>query len=90
MFTYNEQIKCFLQLSGFGHVWDNRGTFSIKKLIRAVKNKVTYRYSDYFMKAISGEIIVNNGRKLEKLRMFKNFKSFIIRKIPQSEFRETC
>ena len=27
------------------------------------------------MKAISGEIVVNNGRKLEKLRMFKNFKS---------------
>lgn len=73
--SYNEQIKCFLELSGFEHVWLNKCTFSTKKFINAVKNKLTDRYNDYFMKAISGEITVNNGRKLEKLRMFKNFKS---------------
>ena len=57
------KLSVFFKLSGFGHVWDNRGTFSITKLIRAVKNKLTYRYSDYFMKAISGELIMEGSLK---------------------------
>ena len=77
----NKLSGFFFKLSGFGHVWDNRGTFSIKKLIlRAVKNKFTYRYSVCFMKAISGEIVLNNGRKFEKLQCLRTLSHLINQK----------
>ena len=65
MSTYNEQIKCFfLKLSGFGHVWDNRGTFSRKKLIREVKNTLI--------------AITSLGEERANLSAFRTFVRFVL------------
>ena len=80
MSTYNEQIKCFLKLSGFGHVWDNRGTFSRKKLIRAVKNKliaIASQSNKYQKHMIYEEI----RKKTRPFFLFFLFCLFIIRKV---------
>ena len=72
--SFGDQIKKFLNLIGFEHVWENKGTFSKKKLIKAVKCKLLERYNFFFKKAISGEITVK-GRTLDKHRTFKTFKN---------------
>ena len=63
-----------MNLIGFEHVWENKGTFSKRKLIKAVKGKLLERYNFFFKKAKSGEITVK-GRTLDKLRTFKTFKN---------------
>ena len=35
--SFGDQIKKFLNLIGFEHVWENKGTFSKRKLIKAVR-----------------------------------------------------
>ena len=37
--SYNNQIKCLLEIIGFEHIWQNKGTFSKIKLIHAAKSK---------------------------------------------------
>ena len=72
--SYGEQIKNFLKIIGFDHVWRNKGTFSKRSLINAVEKKLIERYNSFFKEAITGRITVK-GRTLDKLRTFKMFKN---------------
>lgn len=72
--SYNNQLKCFLEIIGFEHIWQNKGTFSKIKLLHAVKSKLLERYNIFFKEAVRGNITVK-GRKLDKLRTFKTFKN---------------
>ena len=72
--SYNNQIKNFLEIIGFEHVWQNKGTFSKPKLVHAVKSKLLERYNIFFKEAVRGNITVK-GRTLDKLRTFKTFKN---------------
>ena len=38
-----DQVKNFLMITGFEHVWRNKGTFSKEKLINAVEKKLIER-----------------------------------------------
>ena len=38
--SYGEQIKNFLKIIGFDHVWQNKGTFSKRSLINDVEKKI--------------------------------------------------
>ena len=68
--SYNNQIKSFLEIIGFKHIWQNKGT----NLIHAVKSKLLERCNIFFKKAVRGNITVK-GRTLDKLRTFKSFKN---------------
>ena len=72
--SYNNQIKNFLEIIGFEHIWQNKGTFSKLKLVHAVKSKLLERYNIFFQEAVRGNITVK-GRTLDKLRTFKTFKN---------------
>ena len=71
---HNNQIKCFLEIKGFEHVWQNKGTFSKTKLIHTVNSKLLERYNIFFKEAVSGNMTVK-GRSQDKLRTFKTFKN---------------
>ena len=53
-FVYAENIKILLKLIDFGHVWENKCTFSSAKLIKAIKNKLTTRYNYFILLVING------------------------------------
>ena len=72
--SYNKQIKCFLKIIGFEHIWQNKGTCSKTKLIHAVKSKLLERYDIFLKEAVRGKITVK-GRTLDKLRTFKTLKN---------------
>ena len=72
--SFGDHIKNLLRVIGFEHVWQNKGTFSKRKLINAVERKLIERYISFFKEAINGRITVK-GRTLDKLRTFKTFKN---------------
>ena len=72
--SFGDHIKNLLRVIGFEHVWQNKGTFSKRKLINAVERKLIERYNSFFKEAINGRITVK-GRTLDKLRTFKTFKN---------------
>ena len=72
--SFGDYIKKFLRIIGFEHIWQNKGTFSKRKLINAVERKLIERYNSFFKEAINGRITVK-GRTLDKLRTFKTFKN---------------
>ena len=72
--SFEDQIQSFLKFIGFDHVWQNKGSFSNRKLINAVKRKLIERYSLFFKEAITGRTTVK-GRTLDKLRTFKTFEN---------------
>ena len=72
--SFEDQIKSFLKFIEFDHVWQNKGSFSNRKLINAVKRKLIERYNLFFEEAITGRTTVK-GRTLDKLRTFKTFKN---------------
>ena len=65
--SFEDQIKSFLKVIGFDHVWQNKGSFSNRKLINAVKRKLIERYNLLFKEAITGRTTVK-GRTLDNLR----------------------
>ena len=72
--SFGDQIKSFLKVIGFDHVWQNKGTFSKRKLTNAVKRKLKERYNSFFKEAITGRTTVK-GRTFNKLRTFKTFQN---------------
>ena len=52
--SFNHQIGCLLKYLGFNHVWHNKGTMSVNKLIYAIKRILLDRYETYFNSVISG------------------------------------
>ena len=72
--SFGDQIKKFLKAIGFDHVWQNKGTFSKRKLINAIERKLIERYNLFFKEVITGRATVK-GRTLDKLRTFKTFKN---------------
>ena len=72
--SFEDQIKSFLKAIGFDHVWQNKGSFSNRKLINAVKRKLIERYNLFIKEAITGRTTVK-GRTFDKLRSFKMFKN---------------
>ena len=72
--SFEDQIKSFLKVIGFDPVWQNKGSFSNRKLINAVKRKLIERCNLFFKEAITGRTIVK-GRTLDKLRTYKTFKN---------------
>ena len=72
--SFENKIKSFLKVIVFDHVWQNKGAFSNRKLINAVKRNLIERYSLFFKEAITGRSTVK-GRTLDKLRTFKTFKN---------------
>ena len=69
----SNQIKSFLKVIGFDRVWQNKGSFSNRKLINAVKRKLIETYNLFLKEAITGRTAFK-GRTLDKLRTFKTFK----------------
>ena len=65
--SFEDQIKSFLKVIGFDNVWQNKGSFSNRKLINCVKRKLIERYNLFFKEAITGRTTVK-GRTLDKLR----------------------
>ena len=50
----NHQIGCLLKYLGFNHVWHNKGTMSVNKLIYAIMRILLDRCEAYFNSVISG------------------------------------
>ena len=73
--SFNHQIGCLLKYLGFSHVWHNKGTMSVNKLIYAIKRILLDRYEAYFNSVISGtstRVKTNN-----KLLTYSEFKKKI-------------
>ena len=84
---YNIQIKHFLKIICFEHIWQNKGTFSKIKLIHAVKSKLLERYNIFFKEAVRGNIMVK-GRTPDKLHS-KLSEQLQNGKLYQHEIRQT-
>ena len=72
--SFGDQIKKIFKANGFDHVWQNKGTFSKRKLINAIERKLIERYNLFFKEVITGRVTVK-GRTSDKLRTFKTFKN---------------
>ena len=60
-----EHKLIFLKVIGFDHVWQNKGSFSERRLINALEKKLIERYNSFFKEAIT-RIITVKGRTLDK------------------------
>ena len=50
--TFSHQICCFLKYFGFNHVWENKTTLSVPKLLHALKKVMCNRYEQFFFASI--------------------------------------
>ena len=69
---FAQKFKIFLHNIGFSHLWNNQSTFSKKRLLHAVMNKLKDSYT-HFWKSIIYDDSKNqpNGNKLRTYRTFK-------------------
>lgn len=71
--TFNHNIGCLLKNLGFSHVWQNKGTLSVNKLIHAIKCIMLSRYEKYFNSVITCSSSSSNTGN-NKLRTYSKFK----------------
>ena len=62
--------RLFLKL-GFDHIWDNQNSFSKKKLIKAIGNKMSEKYVDFWKNSPFNDQNNPNGNKLRTYRKLK-------------------
>jgi hypothetical protein len=65
--------RFFLEVIGFGHIWDNQTTFSKLRTLSAVTDKLQNRYFDSWHKLLFNDnrVINNRGNKLRTYRKIK-------------------
>ena len=66
------KIKDLLHKFGFRHLWDNQSTFSKRRSIFSLSEKIKESYIRYWNNVISSESVGNCGRKLRTYRKLKN------------------
>lgn len=66
------KLKTFLLLIGFGHLWENQGTFSKQNTLSAIYLKLQDRYSSFWSKKLLNDERASGGNKLRTYRTFKN------------------
>ena len=70
----NMYMKTILEILGFGHLWENKTTFFLRRTMTSPKSKLSERYMSYFKSVINEETKVK-GRYITKLRTYKLFKT---------------
>ena len=70
--TFSHHISCLLKYFGFTHVWDNKTTLSVPRLMHAVKKTMFSRYEQFFYAFIQGSFLKENCTN--KLRTYCTFK----------------
>ena len=70
--TCSHQICCLLKYFGFNHVWENKTTLSVPKLIHALKKVMCSKYEQFFFAPIKGTL--HKGNSSNKLRSYCKFK----------------
>ena len=71
--------KVFLEVIGFGHIWDNQATFSKLRTLSAITDKLQNRYFDFWHK-----LLFNDNRVLKQTSKENNiFMQTLIRKVFQ-------
>ena len=64
-------INKLLCCINFGHVWENRGTFSEKRCKFAIFNKLKDRYTRHWHQLLFNDERINGANKLRTFRKFK-------------------
>ena len=67
-------IKSLLETLGFGHLWENKTTFFLGRIMTSLKGKLCECYTSYFKSVINEETKVK-GRYITKFRTYKLFKT---------------
>jgi hypothetical protein len=65
------KLNFFLEVIGFGHIWDKKETFSTLRTLSAITDKLQIRYFDFWHKLLFNNNIVIGGNKLRKYRKIK-------------------
>ena len=65
------KLNFFLEVIGFGHIWDKQETFSTLRTLSAITDKLQNRYFDFWHKLLFNNNIVIGGNKLRKYRKIK-------------------
>ena len=68
---YSLNSKVFLEVIGFGHIWDNQATFSKLRTLSAITDKLQNRYFDFWHKLLFNDNRVIGGNKLRMYRKIK-------------------
>ena len=83
--TFNHHICCVLKYFGFNHVWGNKSTMSVPKLMHALKKVIFSKYEQFFFESIKGAFHTENAtNKLRTYCKFKttyNFKNYLAVKV---------
>ena len=69
--SWCNKLKTFLKEIGFGHIWENQGTFSKHRTLKALLYKLQDRYCKYWQKTLFNDDRVVGGNKLRTYRTFK-------------------
>ena len=64
-------LNFFLEVIGFGHIWDKQETFSTLRTLSAITDKLQKRYFDFWHKLLFNNNIVIGGNKLRKYHKIK-------------------
>ena len=68
---FAQKFKIFLHNIGFSHIWNNQNTFSKKRLLHAVVNKLKDSYIHFWTSKIYDDSKNQpNGNKLRTYRTF--------------------
>ena len=70
--TFSHQICCLLKYFGFNHVWGNKTTLSLSKLLHALQKVMCSRYEQFFFASIKGTL--HKDSSSNKLRSYCKFK----------------
>ena len=65
------KLKQALYYLGFGHVWENGGTFSKKRLSHAICEQIKHKYTLFWKKSINGEL---GNKTANKMRTYCKIK----------------
>ena len=76
--TFNHHISSILKYFGFNHVWDNKITLSVPRLIHALKMTMFKRYEDFFFASMKGTFLKDScntklRNKFQKTYKFENY-----------------
>ena len=61
---FGKTFKILLEYLHFNHIWQNQGTFSDKRLINAIFNKMKIQYESYW------KVAINRNESGNKLRTY--------------------
>ena len=69
--SYADKIKDLLHKLNFDHVWTNHTTFSKRKLLFSIVNKMKDIFLKFWNKTLNDDSKSPNGNKLRTYRKFK-------------------